>query len=78
VVSGNGIIQATRRIIHSCIRSEMFVNQAIKLFEQKYLEDISEVICVSKVHEKLVFDSAAWGYSETGQPKALTNRSSMV
>lgn len=44
MVSGNGVIQVTRRIIHSCIRSEMFVNQAIKLFEQKYLQDINEVI----------------------------------
>lgn len=56
----------------------MFVNQAIKLFEQKYLQDINEVIWVLKLHEKLVFDSAVWGHSDTGQPKALTERSSTV
>lgn len=35
----------------------MFVNWAIKLFEQKYLQDISEIIWVLKLHKKLVFDS---------------------
>lgn len=59
---GNAIIQATQHIIHSCIRSEMFVNQAIMLFEQKYLQDISEVIfynyvkswCLTVLHEDTV------------------------
>lgn len=43
MVSGSGIIQATQCVMHSWIRLEMFVNQAIKLYEQKNLQDISEV-----------------------------------
>ena len=44
MVSGNGIIQASQRIMRSRIRSETFVKQAIKLFELKYVPGTSEVI----------------------------------
>lgn len=61
MVSGNRVRPATQHIIHSGIRSEMCVNQAIKLFEQECLQDIREVISVFKLHEKLVFGSAVQG-----------------
>lgn len=68
MVPGSGIIQASKCVMHSWIRLEMFVNQAVKLYEQKHLQDISEVTWVLKHWEKLVFGS---GKTDTGQLKML-------
>lgn len=58
----------------SWIRSETFVNQAIKLYEQKHLQDISEVIWVLKLQEKLVFGSAAWAHRHWTAENIITHR----